>query len=63
MNMSGHAAIEAKIGVKLCHDCDHRTGRAGGVVSKCVVERDDHSMCTGLNRTGIRWNVDRGNGV
>ena len=38
-------------------------GGLGGVVSKCEVERDDHSMCTGLNRTGIRWNVDRGNGV
>ena len=28
MNMSGHAAIEAKIGVKLCHDCDHRPRQA-----------------------------------
>ena len=27
-------------------------GGLGGVVSKCEVERDDHSMCTGLNRTG-----------
>ena len=33
------------------------------VVSKCEAERDDHSMCTGLNRMEIRWNVDRGNRV